>query len=253
MKVTLAFGPARYALTLDDGALPPELDRWRCPAASEDVAVRVIRAEPADVVPDSAGFAGDGFSVATGDGGVVVAVAPGRPRALISALAALVAQRAPLLGCVVLHAAAVRVAGGVALLLAPSGTGKTTFASLAAGRSFAHNAVIVAPDPTPRAWALPFAGDARPELDAAGEAPVVALARLERGSRPGFEWRSRSGATTVLMQHCARAPARDALARDRFMIASALALRVPFGRLLATRGPHDLDDLDAALATEIPS
>lgn len=253
MTVTLAFGPARYALTLDDVPLPAELDRWRADGAAGDVALRVIRAEPADVVPEGAGFAGDGFSVASGGGVTVVTVAPGRPRALVSALAAVVAQGAPTRGCVVLHAAAVRVAGGVALLMAPSGTGKTTFAALSGGRSFAHNAALVAVDPTPRAWALPFAGDARPELDATGVERVVALARLERAEGPGFEWRPRSGATTVVMQHCARAPARDALARERFMIASALALRVPFGRLAASRGPRDLDALDAALATETSS
>ena len=120
MIVTLAFGPARYALALDDVAPPAELDRWRVEASSGDVPLRVIRAEPADVIPEGAGFAGDGFSVATAGGATVVAVAPGRPRALITALAAVVAQGAPTWGCVVLHAAAVRVAGGVAFAYSPT-------------------------------------------------------------------------------------------------------------------------------------
>lgn len=245
MRAALAFGPLRCALALDGVALPPELEPWCVAPAPGDVEL-VVRAGAAPEAPDPEGFAGDGYAVS----GDVVTLAPGRPRALVAALAALLAQRAPRAGCVVLHCAAVRVAGGVALLFAPPGTGKTTFAALSGGRSFAHNAVVAAAEPEPTAWAFPFAGDRRPELDAAGGARVRALARLERAERPGFEWLPRSGATVVVMRHCARAPARDALAGERFVIASALALGVPFGRAAATRGPRDLDPLDHALATE---
>lgn len=245
MRAALAFGPLRCALALDGVALPPELERWRVGPAPGDVEL-LVRPGAALEAPDPEGFAGDGYAVS----GDVVTVAPGRPRALVTALAALLAQRAPRVGCVVLHCAAVRVTGGVALFFAPPGTGKTTFAARSGGRSFAHNAVVASAEPAPAAWAFPFAGDPRPELDATGAAAVRALARLERAERPGFEWLPRSGATTLVMRHCARAPARDALAGERFVIASALALGVPFGRAAATRGPRDLDPIDSAFTTE---
>jgi hypothetical protein len=247
MKLALAFGPLRCALCLDGAALPHELLRWQTPPlpGEETWTVR-CSALPETLGPED--FRGEGYVVT----GRTIVLAPGRPRAIVTALAALLAHRAPRDGCVVVHAAAVRVVGGVALLLAPSGTGKTTLAALAASRSFAHNAVVVATEPVPTAWAFPFAGDARPELNAVGTARVRVSARLVRGEHPGFEWLPRSSATTLIVRHCVRAPVGDTLARERFMIASALASKVPHGQLLSTRSLHDLDPLDRALATEPP-
>ena len=242
MTVALAFGPLRCGLALADGlVLPPEFARWQVAPASGDP-LWELRVAPA------AG-AHDGASV-TGTDEAVITVSGDHPRALIGALATALAQRAPTVGAVVLHAAAVTVAGGVALLFAPSGTGKSTFAAIAGPRSFAHNAVVVTAGDPPTAWAFPFAGDARPALDQTGARAVRLLARLERGTAPGFEWLPRSLATTTVMRHCARASTLDALAVERFMIASALPLRAPFGRLLASRDPRDLDPLDSALAKE---
>lgn len=238
MRVTLAFGPLRGGLALSDGAvLPPELDRWRVAPAAGDPEWELRAAELGGADPARVD-------------GAVITVSRRHPRALLGVLATVLAQRAPTVGAVVLHAAAVTVAGGVALLFAPSGTGKSTFAELAGARAFAHNAVVVTAGDIATAWAFPFAGDARPALDQTGARTVRVLARLERGRAPGFEWLPRSHATTTVMRHCARAPDRDALAAERFVIASSLPLRAPFGRLFASRDPHDLDPLDSALAKE---
>lgn len=166
-------------------------------------------------------------------------------------MAALVSHDAPSVGAVVVHCAAVRIDGGVALLLAPGGTGKTTFARRAGARSFAHNAVIVeVGDARLRAWALPFAGDPHLELDAEGAADVRVVALLERADAPGFEWLPRGAATTMVARCCMRAPAADPWARERFMLGLALVARVAVGRIRTTLDLCGLEHLDAALSTE---
>ncbi len=248
MIARLAFGPLRYEVRAPDGApLLPWCARHR---DDGDGPFRVVRVELADAPPEPAGegaFGELGFTAFHGAEGHRVVVARAMAPRWGAALSALVAHDAPSAGCVVLHCAAVRVEGGVALLLAPGGVGKTTFARNAGPRSFAHNAVIVR---DLAAWALPFAGDPHPELDAEGPATVRAVALLARGEGPGFEWIARSEATIALARASVRAPVRDPWARERFMIASALGARLPVGRLRTTRDPRDLEPLDAALRME---
>ena len=180
------------------------------------------------------GFAGDGYAV-SGD----VVTPRRRAHARWSPRSRPLAQRAPSAGCVVLHCAAVRVAGGVALF-APPGTERPPSRRSRAG----------APSPTTRWWRPPGRSPRRGLPSPATAAPSstrrgarCAGARLARAGRaPGFEWLPRSGATVVVMRHSARAPARDALAGERFVIASALARVCPSK---ARRGgharPRDLD------------
>lgn len=251
-RLRLGFGPCAYDVTLEGGASAPRwADRYQSSAdASKRVEVRCV-----DALPERAGprdFRDDGYVASHGDEAHRVFVARGHEARWVVPFAALVAQDAPSVGALVVHCAAVRVDGGVALLLAKGGTGKSTFARAAGARSFAHNAVIVdvEGDGGPRAWSLPFAGDPQPDLDAPGDARVRVVALLERGDAPGFEWIPRPEATTSLARSCVRAPAVDPWARERFMLALALAARVAVGRIRTTRGPRDLESLDAALSTE---
>lgn len=194
-------------------------------------------------------FADIGYAARWSREGHAVAVEPAMAFRWGAALALLIGQDAPGLGALVIHGAAVRVDGGVALLLAKSGTGKSTFAACHRARSFAHNAVVVAAREDARfeAWALPFAGDPRPELDADGSAVVRAVCTLERGREPGLEWISRGAATIALARAVVRAPVHDLWARERFVLGSRLAERARAGRLRTTRGPDDLDPLDRSL------
>lgn len=219
MKCCVAFGPLRYAVTAPEGLALGEIDRWRAPC---DGASRPVT------------LSADGAS----------------PRAWMREFARVVARDAVEVDAVAAHGAAVRVAGGVVLLLAPGGTGKTTFAAGAGARSFAHNAVLVTPTPAPTAWALPFAGDARPELDVPESAPLRAVALLERGTAPGVEWIPRSAATVMLVRSCAWDSPEEPVARRRNMIALALAARLPALRVWCTPRPFDLAILDAAFMTE---
>jgi hypothetical protein len=253
-SLRLAFGPLAYEVELGEGvAVPP----WAARHETRTEPLRRVVVERVASLPEASGkgdFADEGFLASHGAGAHRVLVAAGREARWGAALAALVAHDAPSVGALVVHCAAVRVDGGVALLLAKGGTGKTTFARNAGARSFAHNAVIADaknPDAV-RVWALPFAGDPRPDLDAEGAAPVRVVALLERGEAPGFEWIPRAAATIPLARSCVRAPAADPWARERFMLALALAAKVAVGRIRTTRGPRDLEPLDAALCTENP-
>lgn len=218
MTCCFAFGPLRYAVTAPAGLALDELAPWR----DDDGAAR-----PVNLVAD-----------------------PAVPRAWVGELARVVARDAVELGAVVVHAAAVRAADGVVLLLAPGGTGKTTFAANAGTRSFAHNAVLVVPSEVPSAWALPFAGDRRCGLDATGCAPVRALALLERGTTHVVEWIPRSAATIALVRSCAWDSLEEPMARKRNVIALALAARLPALRVRCAPQPFDLTALDHALTTE---
>lgn len=248
----LGFGPRSYDVTLEGGVTVPYwADRYQSSVdASKRVEVRCVDALPE--LTGSRDFRDEGYVASHGDEAHRIFVARGHEARWVVPFAALVAHDAPSVGALVIHCAAVRVEGGVALLLAKGGTGKSTFARAAGARSFAHNAVIVAVEGEdgPRAWSLPFAGDPQPDLDASGAARVRVVALLERGEAPGFEWTPRSEATTSLARSCVRAPAVDPWARERFMLALALAARVAVGRIRTTRGPRDLESLDAALSTE---
>lgn len=252
VRLRLAFGPLTYVVEGPDGLAVPawcEAHRTDREGPARRVEVSLAEALPA---PEGDGSFGDvGFVATHGAEGHRVVVERSRGARWGAALAALLGHDAPGEGAVVIHGAAVRVEGGVALLLAPCGTGKTTFARAAGSRSFAHNAVIARCDEAGAlwVWSLPFAGDPHPELDAQGVAALRVVAQLRRGERPGFEWIARSEATIDLVRATVRAPARDPWARERFMIASALATRARVGRLRTTRGPGDLEALDAALHT----
>ncbi len=251
-RLRLAFGPLSYDVTLDGGATAPP---WAGAYRGSVEPSRRVELACFDPLPGLSGarvFRDDGYVATHGDGAHRVFVARGHEARWVVPFAALVAHDAPSAGALVIHCAAVRVDGGVAILLAKGGTGKTTFARAAGARSFAHNAVIVDVDggARPRAWSLPFAGDPQPDLDAEGEAAVRVVALLERADASGFEWIARPEATTSLARSCVRAPALDPWARERFMLALALVARVAVGRMRTTRGPRDLESLDDALSTE---
>lgn len=248
----LAFGPLTYEVELDAGIETPA---WALRHASPGAGRRRVMVVRCRTIPEVTGegrFEDAGYVALHGANAHAIYVEAGREARWITAFAMLVSHDAPSVGALVIHCAAVKIEGGVALLLAKGGTGKTTFARNAGARSFAHNAVIVEvrePERL-RAWALPFAGDPQPDLDAEGEARVRVVALLERGEAPGFEWIPRSEATTSLARACVRAPAVDPWARERFMLAFALVARVDVGRMRTTRSPRDLESLDAASSTE---
>ena len=218
VTVTLAFGPLRYRV-------------------------------PAPVPPDLAAF-----TLALDDGstphGAPPLVDPGE-------LADRVVLDAPTVGAVVLHAAAVRVEGGVALLVAPPGTGKTTAAVHAGDRAFAYNGVLCVPGDSTRAWALPFAGGAppQPRVSSAMELPVRVVLILVRGDTPWFEWAPGAAATTSVLRACVCPRSGDPHRRVRAVIALEIASRVRAGRLTVPPSPSPsrspspvwLDVLDRAL------
>jgi hypothetical protein len=150
--------------------------------------------------------------------------------ALGSALAALVVADAPQHGCVVLHAAGVRVDKGVVLLTAPSGTGKTTLAKAAGTRAFAYNAVLVQPGPAPRVWPLPFSGGGDPPIRRVSPLPLRAVLALERAEHPTIRTLPPSRATILLVQSVVRPIGSDGANPRRETLALALA-GVPCGRL----------------------
>jgi hypothetical protein len=250
MKVGVSFGVLSYAIDVDAVApVPP----WVQHDAAGDA--RRVFVYGVDVLPEmllGSVMHDHGFVVQAQNGTDHVWVCRSAPHRWVAALSAIVARDAPAAGALVVHCAALRVRGGVALVVAPCGTGKTTLAAGEAKRSFAHNAVLVSRE-VAAGWgcvALPFAGDPRPELDAPGREPVVLIARLQRATQPGFEWIRRVEATTSLLQACVRPPGRDPMAAERFMIASELVSAVSTGRLYATPYPGALDALDARLHTE---
>ncbi|MBK6533376.1 MAG: hypothetical protein IPF99_28455 [Deltaproteobacteria bacterium] len=183
----LRFGPV--ALRVEGPAVHPLLDPWRAPVTADArrVVVTVAATLPTGTNPATAAV---GFALAAhaDRDDVTLRGDPGRPTPWLAALCEIVARDAPTHGCLLLHAGAVTVPGGVALLLAPPGVGKTTAVRGAGGRAFASNAVLVdltgRPRP-PMVWAMPFTREPAPELESARSLPLAAVAFVQRSpTRP---------------------------------------------------------------------
>jgi hypothetical protein len=250
VNLSLAFGPLHYSVSLHKGvaALPWCENYGVHPITTHARCIEVNLVDRVEV--PAVGFVDDGFCVERRGSVDVVFVERLRPWRWEAAMCALLAQDAPAARCLVIHGCAVKVVGGVALLVAPRRTGKTTFAQNAGVRAFAHNAVVVEVREQTKVWALPFAHDGHLELVSGGCAVLQCLATLVRGEFSAFEWLPRANATVQLIQACARAPGHDALAHERFVVALDLLSSTKTGRLTTTRGPNDLWPLDQALAAE---
>ncbi len=250
MSVTLAVGPLRYSI---EGAPPPPwLQRYAVPASPDDRRVHfevVDDPQPRPTTPS--GLQGFGYAVDSRDGidfaRIVRSAHPAE--GFLSALGGIVVRDAPSVEAMVIHAGALRIQDGVALVMAPPGTGKTTLVRAGASRAFAHNAVLVrrAESAEMTAWSLPFAGDPDPSLDAPGTAPVRVLVELVRSTCSRFEWRTPAQATIRVVKSCARPPGQDPSPATRVRLAFEMASR-PFGILFAGAPTEALDVFDAALA-----
>jgi hypothetical protein len=249
MSVTLAIGPLRYSI---EGAPPPPwLQRYAVPASPTDRRVQFEVTE--DTHPQAStpsGLQGFGYALDSRDGiDLARIVQSGHPaEGFLSALGGIVVRDAPSVAAMVIHAGALRIQDGVALVMAPPGTGKTTLVRAGGPRAFAHNAVLVrrAESAEMTAWALPFAGDPDPSLDAPGTAPVRVLVELARATRARFEWRTAAQATIRVVKSCARPPGQDPYPSTRARLALEMA-SLPFGTLFAGAPTDALDALDAAL------
>lgn len=257
MKI-LRFGPIAWEL---EGEIPEWLGGWVNDEEDFDgELLRVKRAEPRD-----RGRASDEKSeeklLGCGEGWRIVGASPSqavevvitgsvklRGRELRAALASLVAREAPRHGALLVHASAVRVKNGVALLIAPKGTGKTTAARAAGERAFAGNAVLVCGvNGEAHALALPFAGDPDPSLDARGTEPVQAIFSLQRAESLTIEWCDRGRATIPLARAVVRPHGGEPFARERAELTLTLASSIPHAVLRTPVGPGYLSALDAAL------
>ncbi len=258
MSVTVVFGPLAYRMEgVTEAELPPVLVGYVARAGRVEAAPVPISFTPAPLWNDAleGPQTGNGFRLESAPEGDRVRVLPYSPRwpgrGLLAALGELVCRDAPRVGAVAVHAAAVRGPRSLALLLAPPGTGKTTLARAAGEASFAHNAVLAGPG---GAWALPFAGDPDPSLDAPGQVPVgllVELLRADDPTGPGgiFEWGPRGGATTLVMRACARPRGADPFAPQRAMIALELLASLPGARLRVSRPEGAWQVLRSVLAS----
>jgi len=251
----LCFGPVALAV---EGPPPhPLLHPWQSDPPAE--ARRVTVSSMSTLAPGvSAVTAEAGFALTTHPDHDHVSIVddPARHAPWAAAMCELVARDAPLLGCLLLHAGAVRVAGGVALLVAAPGVGKTTAVRAAGERAFASNSVLVelsmgSAPPTVRA--MPFNREAAPELEASGALPLVAVAFVHRHSLPSVEWMAGSLATMRLMPHVTRPRGADPHARARTSLALSLGGRVRALTLGLPWGPGYLAALDAAPHPTTPS
>lgn len=244
----LRFGPV--ALRVEGPAVHPLLGPYRAPAAqgARRVVVSLADALPAGTHPATAevGFA----LVAHADHDrVTLRGDPGRHTPWLAALCEVVARDAPARGGLLLHAGAVTVAGGVALLVAPPGVGKTTAVRAAGERAFASNAVLIdlSIGGAPVVRAMPFTREPAPELESGRALPLVAVAFVQRAPEAGVEWIAASLATMRLMPHVTRPRGDDPHVRARTELALALGSGVPALRLGLPWGPGYLAALDAAL------
>lgn len=245
----LRFGPV--ALRVEGPALHPLLEVYRAavPAGARRVVVTVADALPPSTPPSTAEV---GFALAAHPDRDELTLRgdPARHTPWLAALCEVVARDAPTLGCMLLHAGAVTAPGGVALLLAPPGVGKTTAVRGAGGRAFASNAVLIdlaGEGRAPAVWAMPFTREPAPELESPGALPLAALAFVYRSPEPTAEWIAGSLATIRLMPHVTRPRGDDPHARARTGLALAMGGRVRALRLGLPRGPAYLAALDAAL------
>lgn len=243
----LRFGP--LALRVEGPALHPLLARHEAPVP--DGARRVVVTAAAALPPHTlAATAEVGFALepAADHDELVLAGDLTRPTPWLAAFCELVARDAPGHRCLLVHAGAVAVSGGVALLVAAPGVGKTTAVRAAGDRAFASNAVLLdlsGPQATVRA--MPFTREPAPELDAADERPLVALAFVHRATDPTVEWTDALRATLGLMPHVTRPRGADPHARVRSDLALSAGRSARALRLGLPWGPGYLAALDSAL------
>lgn len=235
----VALGPLRYAVT---GYLPP----WLRARVTDDAAgARPLAITLGDAPPGARDV--HGAAVREDDGADAVFLPTDRDPARMAhgPLAQLVARDLAALGALLLHASAVRTAGGVTLLVGPPSAGKTTFARHDLSRAFAGNAVCARREGG--AWvarALPFASDPDPALDAADEVGVEAIVELARGAPGALEWIEGPAATMVVARACVRPVLADPWRRRRAAAILDLGASVGIASLRATGTRADLDLLD---------
>jgi hypothetical protein len=273
--VRLAFGPLGYDLGGCDAARAAVAAAWRAfadvdsgsaPVARRRVDVRpgvppdfVARAPP-EVLASSPRVprvvvVGQRFRTTRHDDHDAIALdaradaSPALLRgALGEALGALVVLDAEAHGAVVVHAAGVWAGGGVVLVVAPSGTGKSTLARAAGPRVFTYNAALVVPGPAPRAWPLPFAGKPDPSLVASRAAEIVGVAVFQRADVPFIESCPGSRATTEMLRAVVRLRGAVPDANTRACRALAWAGCAPRARLGSPPDGRYLVKVDQFLA-----
>lgn len=246
-EVGLRFGPV--ALRVEGPPPHPLLDPYRAPVGADARRVRVTLADelPPGAAPAMAevGFALDAQAdhdhlTLRGD--------PSRPTPWLAAFCELVARDAPEHRCLLLHAGAVTVEGGVALLVAPPGVGKTTAVRAAGARAFASNAVLIdLSGEVPTVLAMPFTREPAPELESPRRLPLAALAFVHRSPDATVEWIAGTLATIRLMPHVTRPRGDDPHARARTRLALSMGGRSRALRLGLPRGEGYLAALDDAL------
>ncbi len=238
----LRFGP--LDLVVAGAPLPGCLDAHvgSVDAASPTVQVAVVDALPKDT---PRAHADAGFALRAEPGGWAIAVrGDAGPSPWLAAFCEIVAREAPAADCALLHAGAVALRDGVALLVGPPGVGKTTAVRAAGSRAFASNAVLAEAGGQRRVWAMPFNRDLEPALEAKGPRPLRAVAFVRRSDVAGIECLAGSAATVRLMAHVMRPRGDDPAPRLRSEVALRVLLGVPAVVLGMPRGPSYLVALD---------
>lgn len=240
----LSLGPLRYALRPE--ALPASMQPFYDEDTAPDARTVDVR-PPSERTPDATATTRAAFA-RRDDRDLVFAASA---LDLMDALCALCALDAPSHDCVLLHAAAVSTARGIALLTAPPGVGKSSAARHAAARAFAYNSVMVRSDGL--CWPMPFAGgDGDPvRFDPAPRTAGV-LAEIARAELPSVEWLTRARATVALTRACVRPGGYDPAGGLRAQRIFTLAERLIPLRLGVTDDPRYLAALDAALKEDSP-
>ncbi len=245
----LRFGPV--SLSVDGPPPHPLLGRWvtDVEGTARRVAVSTVHALPDDA-PTATAEVGFALTTLPDHDRLALLDDPSRHTPWLAAMCEVVARDAPLSGCLLLHAGAVTVGGGVVLLVAAPGVGKTTAVRASGGRAFASNAVLVevpGAASVPIVWAMPFAREPAPELDSPHPLPLVGVAFVSRQPRASVEWMPAPLATMCLMPHVSRPRGADPHARLRTTLALELGGRARALKLGLTLGPGYLEALDAAL------